>query len=72
MLRNYYTVIFLTLLLGCSAGKELHETDVLVIGGGTGGLGGGNQGGPRGGGNHYCRTDRLAGRNVFGSGRCCL
>ncbi|HMP86172.1 MAG TPA: FAD-dependent oxidoreductase [Lacibacter sp.] len=43
MLRNYYTVIFLTLLLGCSAGKELHETDVLVIGGGTGGSAAGIQ-----------------------------
>lgn len=42
-LHNYYIVVFLGLLIACRSGKELHQTDVLVIGGGTGGSAAGIQ-----------------------------
>ncbi|MFN4286106.1 MAG: FAD-dependent oxidoreductase [Lacibacter sp.] len=41
--RKYAYVLLVVLLQACGAGKELHQTDVLVIGGGTGGSAAGIQ-----------------------------
>lgn len=42
-LHNYYIVVSLAMLVACRSGKELHQADVLVIGGGTGGSAAGIQ-----------------------------